>query len=110
MDAPLWKLLATAAKPGAEKPSAEAVRAAVEADLTGATSWSYRDLSAHLRDVMRLTEAAQRCESLFVDAHMLLNDFTPDDLCQPPPNGLGLSKVEGAAVMKLIADIKAANG
>ena len=32
MDAPLWKLLANAAKPGAEKPSAEAVRAAVEAD------------------------------------------------------------------------------
>ena len=28
MDAPLWKLLATAAIPGAEKPSAEAVRAA----------------------------------------------------------------------------------
>ena len=32
MDAPLWKLLADAAEPGAEKPSAEAVRAAVEAD------------------------------------------------------------------------------
>ena len=80
------------------------------ADLTGATSWSYRDLSAHLRDVMRLPEAAQRCESLYVDAHMLLNDFTPDDLCQPPPNGLGLAKDEGAAVLKLITDIKAANG
>ena len=80
------------------------------ADLAGATSWSYRDLSAHLRDVMRLPEAAQRCESLYVDAQMLLNDFTPDDLCQPPPNGLGLAKDEGAAVLKLITDIKAANG
>ena len=46
----------------------------------------------------------------FVDAQMLLNDFTPDDLCQPPPNGLGLAKDEGAAVLKLITDIKAANG
>ena len=32
MDAPLWKLLLAAAEPEAEKPSAEAVRAAVEED------------------------------------------------------------------------------
>ena len=32
MDAPLWKLLLDAAEPGAAKPSAEAVRSAVEAD------------------------------------------------------------------------------
>ena len=36
MDAPLWKLLADAAEPGAEKLPAEAVRAAVEADPNAA--------------------------------------------------------------------------
>jgi len=77
--------------------------------LVGASTWTYHELSAHLRDVLQLPDAASKFEQDTVDAELLLLDLKPSDLCEPRPHGLGLTDAEGVAVLGLMQRIRDAN-